>query len=194
MKSLKIGLDFDGVISDCQKLKSETAKRLFGVAIHPDQFKKEFVLGNGLLTHEQLRAVQKEVNLVEEVGLRMTAVPEVRRFLPKLLGDGHEISIVSSRDGKAADIAKKWLHTQKLPHVPFVEVGWKQDKTPYIQGFDIFIDDDLEKLVPAVGVVPHLYLFSWGYNARENESGIATRIHSWKEFYREVARISNKTR
>ena len=41
---MKIGLDFDGVISDCGKLKSDSAKKLYGVDIPSAKFKKEIVV------------------------------------------------------------------------------------------------------------------------------------------------------
>jgi len=36
---MKIGLDFDGVISDCGKLKSDGAKKLYGFDIPSAKFK-----------------------------------------------------------------------------------------------------------------------------------------------------------
>ena len=58
---MKIGLDFDGVISDCGDLKSKGAKILYGVDIPPEKFKKELVVGQGILTLEQYANLQKQI-------------------------------------------------------------------------------------------------------------------------------------
>lgn len=56
---MKIGLDFDGVISNCGMLKQDGAKKLYGVDIPSGKFKKKFVIEKGLLTAEQYRDLQK---------------------------------------------------------------------------------------------------------------------------------------
>ena len=121
----------------------------------------------------------------------MKPVWGVRTYLKRLAGDEHELAIVRMRTGKSQELAEKWMENQNLPLVPFIEVGWGENrsKAPYLRGFDVFLDDDLDRLEPVAGIVPHLFLFSWGYNLMENESGIATRIHSWKEFYQEVTKL-----
>ncbi|HLC39014.1 MAG TPA: hypothetical protein VJJ80_02755 [Patescibacteria group bacterium] len=53
----------------------------------------------------------------------------------------------------------------------------------------IYIDDDIDKLAPLVGIVPYLFLFSWPYNLAEDERNIAKRIFSWQEFYREIQQL-----
>ena len=55
---MEIGIDFDGVVTDCGELKSFVAKRLYGKDIPPDNFKKEFVVGKEMLTHKQYRELQ----------------------------------------------------------------------------------------------------------------------------------------
>lgn len=57
---MKIGLDFDGVISDCGRLKSDYARKLYGVSVPAGQFKRDFVIGNGWLTAEQLATIEWE--------------------------------------------------------------------------------------------------------------------------------------
>ncbi|MEK7660150.1 MAG: hypothetical protein AAB343_03020 [Patescibacteria group bacterium] len=49
---MKIGIDFDGVVADCGRLKTLGAKELYGVDIAPEKFKKEIVVGEGILTSE----------------------------------------------------------------------------------------------------------------------------------------------
>jgi len=69
---MRIGLDFDGVISDCGKLKSEGAMKLYRVNISPERFKKELVVDAGVLTLEQYRNLQKQIYGTREIGLTMS--------------------------------------------------------------------------------------------------------------------------
>ncbi len=44
---MKIGLDFDGVIANYQQLKSDAAKRMYGLDIPPSNFIKKKVISEG---------------------------------------------------------------------------------------------------------------------------------------------------
>jgi hypothetical protein len=81
---MKIGLDFDGVIFDCGKLKSDVARKIYGKEIPPALFKKEFVIGNGLLTASEYRELQKLIYGTREYGLLAEPVAGVLYYLPKL--------------------------------------------------------------------------------------------------------------
>jgi len=94
---MKIGLDFDGVISDCGKLKSDGAKKLYGVDIPSAKFKKEIVVGENHLTAEQYRELQRIIYGTREIGLLMKPVDGVLRYLPRLISDGHIILVITSR-------------------------------------------------------------------------------------------------
>jgi hypothetical protein len=185
---MKIGLDFDGVISDCGKLKSDTAKKIYGVDIPPEKFKKEIVIGGGYLTADQYRNLQKIIYGTREFGFFMEPVAGMIEFIPRLLALGHSLLIVTSRGEPELKIAKEW--SAKLGLVlDFVGVGYGINKTTACTGLDVYIDDDLDKLEPLVGVVPHRFLFSWGYNQHIDVGTVARRIGSWKEFFNVVNSI-----
>jgi len=182
---MKIGLDFDGVISDCGKLKSDGAKKLYGVDIPPAKFKKEIVVGEKHLTMEQYRELQKIIYGTREIGFLMEPVDGVLHFLPRLVADGHTVLVVTSRGEVELEIAKEWSTRQGL-QLDFVGVGYGNSKANAANGLDFYIDDDLDKLEPLVGVVPHRYLFSWGYNAHVDVGEVAKRVASWEELYRTI--------
>ena len=182
---MKIGLDFDGVISDCGKLKSDGAKKLYGVDIPPAKFKKEIVVGEKHLTMEQYRELQKIVYETREIGFLMEPVDGVLHFLPRLVADGHTVLIVTSRDEVGMEIAKEWSTRQGLS-LNFVGVGYGNSKAGAANGLDVYVDDDFNKLEPLVDVVPHRFLFSWGYNAHEEVGDVAKRLTSWEELYRTI--------
>jgi hypothetical protein len=180
---MRIGLDFDGVISDNGKLKSDAAKMLYGVDIPSAKFKKEIVVGGKHLTMEQYRELQKIIYGTCEIGFLMEPVDGVLHFLPRLVDDGHSILVVTSRDEVALEIAKEWSARQRLK-LSFVGVGYGNSKASAANGLDFYVDDDLDKLESLVGVVPHRFLFSWGYNTHVDVGTVAKRIASWEELYR----------
>lgn len=187
---MNIGLDFDGVIANCGELKSETAKRLFGIKIPPEKFKKEAIISNGILDPEQYEELQKTAYGTREIGLLMKPVDGAIGYISRLLFDGHSIKVITSRDPDSMQVATEWMAKKGL-FLRFISSEGKQDKAEKAKGLDIFIDDDLKKLEKLSGVVPFLFLFSWGYNASEKEKGIAKRVFSWKEIYQTIRTLRN---
>lgn len=185
---MKIGLDFDGVIADCGKLKSDAAKKLHGLDIPPEKFKKEIVIGEGHLTAEQYRDLQKIIYGTREVGFLMEPVAGMLESIPQLLALGHTLLIVTSRGEVELEIAKEWSISQGLT-LHFIGVGYGVSKADACAGLDVYIDDDLDKLQPLVGIVPHCFLFSWGYNNHIDEGTVAKRISSWEEFCKTIENL-----
>jgi len=185
---VKIGLDFDGVISDCGKLKSEAGRKFYGLDIPPGQFKKELVIGGGHLTEAQYRSLQKRIYGTEEFGLLMEPVPGALQHIETLLLAGHELTVVTSRSNESLQVAESWSARQGLK-IPFIGCGYNVTKAAACTGLDIFIDDDLDKLVPLVDIVPHRFLFSWGYNQHLKEGSVASRVCSWDNFFKHIQRI-----
>jgi len=174
---MKIGLDFDGVISDCGQLKSDAARQLYGVDIPPEKFKKEIVVGGNHLTMEQYRELQTAIYSTREFGFRMKPVDGVLRYLPRLLSRGHFVQVITSREGAELEIAKDWTRLQNLD-LEIIGVGFGNSKADAASGLDVFVDDDLDKLEPLSGVVPHRFLFSWGYNAHVQHDDAIRRARS----------------
>lgn len=185
---MQIGLDFDGVITDCGKLKSEGAKKIYGVDISPERFKKELVIDKGILTAEQYKHVQSQIYETRELGFLMDPVPGVVEYTDRLHVDGHDLKIITSRGENAGSIALDWMKKQGLV-IPMVTVGGGKSKADFCTSLDVYIDDDLDKLEPLVGIVPHRFLFNWGYNQHINEIGVAKRVYSWKDFYTQIREL-----
>ncbi len=184
---MKIGLDFDGVISNCGKLKSDGARKLYGVEISPDDFKKELVVGKGILTSEQYRNLQRQIYDNREIGLSMVPVDGVLEFVPRLQMEGYDLTVVTSR--RELEIPNEWSKLHGL-HLNMVGVG-EGSKAGACSGLDVYIDDDLDKLELLVGIVPNRYLFSWGYNRHiDIPENVAKRIESWKQFYEEIVSLN----
>lgn len=188
MKQLKIGLDFDGVIADCGRLKTEGARQLYGLEIPSEKFKKEIVIGEGLLDKEQYLHLQQTIYGTREIGLLMEAVEEVNLYLPKLAEDGHDIRVITSRGTVETEIAREWAAGKQID-LRIEGVGGASKATA-AEGLDVYVDDDLDKLESLVGVVPELFLFSWGYNADVESDGVASRVSNWAELYQKLRNIA----
>jgi len=189
---MRIGLDFDGVISDCGRLKSDGAKHLYGVEIPPERFKKELIVDSGILTLDEYKNLQKQIYGTREIGLTMLPVDGVLELVPKLQQEGYDLRIVTSREEPASEIAREWMKSKGLD-IHLVGIGGGVSKADACKGLDVYIDDDLDKLEPLVDVVPHRYLFSWGYNQHiKVPKSVGKRIESWQHFYEEVSSLNGK--
>lgn len=158
---MKIGLDFDGVIADYGRLKSDEAKRLYGIKIPPERFRRRLVTGAGILTYEQYNSFIDKICETREIGLAMLPVNGIMEYLPKLQDEEHDLIVITSRNEIASEIAKEWIKLKGL-NLPLIGLG-SLNKVDACHGLDVYIDDDLDRLEPLVNVVPHRYLFSWGY-------------------------------
>lgn len=185
---MRIGLDFDGVISDCGDLKCKAAKRMYGVDIPSSRFKKELVVGGGILTYEQYRQLQDTIYGTREYGMLMEPVTGVIEGIGRLRQDGHELRVITSRDGEMLDVAREWA-TRRGLSIEFTGVGHGASKAGAAEGLDLYVDDDLDKLEPLVGIVPHRVLFSWGYNAHIDVRNVASRVASWEELVGKVTAL-----
>ncbi len=185
---MKVGLDFDGVIIDVGKLKSESARRLYGIYIPPERFKKDIVVGSGILTLGQYKYLQKQIYDSNGFGLKMEPVKDVLEIIPNLQVQGFDLKIISSRIGNGIDIAKKWIEKYNL-NIPIIGAGWENNKAIFCKGLDVYIDDDLDKLEPLIDIVRYRFLFSWGYNKDVELDNIAHRIESWQHFYDELHKL-----
>ncbi len=199
MKKLQIGLDFDGVVVDSAKLKARAAEKLFGKKgkIHGTNFKREIVVGNGWLTDKEYDKVCKCAYNKWYYGQLMEAMPGARFYLSALNKEGHNLFIITSRDSTSFPIADKWLGENGFQFVSRTGIGLKQSKAPLLKALsaDIFVDDDLDKLLPLQGIVEHLFLFSWPWHKNiKLPPGIVKldngwNRNPWKQFYLEICRI-----
>jgi len=184
MKKLKIGLDFDGVITNAGKLKSLGALVLFNKKIPVKKFDKKLIIKN-ILTRKQHLFLQKSIYEDRKIGMLMEpADNETIKIIIKLILQGHELKIITSRD-KGLPIVQEWLLEKGLK-IPLLSAGVNKSKMNLAKELDVYIDDDLHKLIPLKNIVPNLFLFSWPYNENEDEKGMAQRIYSWKEFYQKI--------
>lgn len=187
---MKIGLDFDGVISNCGLLKQKTALKYFNINVPAEKFKKEFVLNNKLLTPDQYHDLQSLIYENWEVGYHMRPVRGALKYISKLILEKYEIIVITSRQGKSLEIAERWSKQFDL-NLIFKGVGYGVSKAESADSCTVFVDDDIDKLEQLVEIVPYRYLFSWGYNQFANTRFITDRAHSWADLYRKIKQINS---
>lgn len=182
MEKLKVGLDFDGVISDNLDLKTRVAKTLFEKDL-PSHIWHDSSTVMKHIPATDYRALQQAIYNDRRFGLNMRQVPRAREFIERLQHEGWcELKVVSARFEGSAEIAREWMFLQKL-NLPLVEVGYGVSKEYAAAGLDAFVDDDYKKLIELIGVVPCRYLFSWPYNESDSLVGIDGRVKYWSELY-----------
>ncbi|MFH0845831.1 MAG: hypothetical protein V1851_00285 [Patescibacteria group bacterium] len=182
----KIGLDFDGVITNCAKLKIKNLRKIFGHIVSSQELRKEILLRD-YLSLEEYKSFQQKIYETREFGLNLELVEDAIKYIQKLISNNNHIVIITSRD-KGLSIAKEWFSSLNL-NIDFISSGVGKSKADTARGLDVYIDDDYHKLKPLIGVVPNLFLFSWGYNLHINEGQNIIRVSSWKEFYTRITQL-----
>ena|SRR3989344_4405654 len=188
---MRIGLDFDGVVSNLGKLKALILRKMYGVRVPHTKADALFILENKILSYDKYKAFKKLIYEDIDAHLFMEPVRGAVVNIKKLQGDGHEVKIITARTGIALEVANNWLKKHHV-YLPIIGVGFENTKRDAVKGSDVYVDDYLIQLSQVMDVVPNRFLFSWGYNERYDEMGIAHRVKSWHELYNEITTLQEK--
>lgn len=186
--TMNIGVDFDGVICDYGRLKSDVARMLFWITIPSGQLKRQLILESGILTQCQYQQLLDVVHEDEAVVGLMRPISQALLYLESLIRDSHRVTVISSRAAASIRIAQEWLTNNGLL-AKCIGVGPGVSKGQASRGLHIFVDDDLEKLQMLVQIVPRLIFFSRGHSQHSVEGNI-TCVSSWSELHTVVVRSS----
>jgi len=188
--SVQLGFDFDGVLADSTWLKTEAALERWGKRISPETFHWHTIVPTGVLSDEEYRQNQRDVHWNEERSRRMFPVGEMLIYLPQLIAQGHDIRVVTGRDGLSRDLAERWLHDHGI-FIPVHGMGSRKSKRPKCEGLALFVDDDWDTFEPLVDAVAHRRVYTQPYNEHlAFPETVATRIGSWREIYNLAQEIS----
>jgi uncharacterized HAD superfamily protein len=188
-KTLKIGLDFDGVIADTTALKIEQAKKIYNVEIPAHLFKEQIVVEQGIMTREQYRALMGVVCGTPEVGLRMAEVPGAVEKIKLFADAGHDLTVITAREGSELEVAQEWCKQRGLT-LKFISTGYGKEKTEPARGLDVYLDDGPGHCEQLAAVVPHVFLLTWNYNKDVSVPSAVTRVTSWQEFAQALEHLS----
>lgn len=182
---MEIGVNFDNTFVELGPLKSRVALWILKKDIPPEKFRRDIIIQEGLMTENEYYQLKLNIYGDKEFGMGMELVDSVLYYLSRLMTDGHTISIVTLRHGIELEIAKEWCFARGI-EFDLIGVEPEQAKADVAEGFDAFVDDDINELNSLVGIVPNRFLFSWGYNLDVETSGVATRVKSWEDLYRQI--------
>jgi len=157
---MKIGLDFDGVIADTSYLKQKYIKKKYGVELAIEECKREFANKKGISTIDYYGMLRKMYET--KLTLKAVPVPDAVKNIKKLKNQNHIIYVITSRENKGAGFARKWLKKNKLD-IPLLNTNLRP-KTEFCRDFEVFVDDDYNKLEHLIGTVPNLFLLDLPYN------------------------------
>lgn len=177
---LTLGLDFDGVFSDCTELKERVAN---------DEHSRSY----DALDPDEKSDVRTIAYGDREYGLDMVPIEDAFKYVTKLHEDGHDITVITSRDGRFLDVATEWYEEQRerapydVPELDFVGVGYPGSKAPACKeaDVDVFVDDDLDKLEHLIDDVPYRFHFTGEYET-ETDTKVAEPVEHWEELYEEI--------
>lgn len=195
MTSLKIGLDFDGVIMDNVKTKALQIRQRYGVTLPFRAFNRSFTrkgAPRGLSRWQYLEA-KREIYWRPRSVEHMIPIPGALECIRKLLNEGHKIVVISSRSEHSARMARRWLHEKHGLPLVVEHVGIHNDdksEAAREHALDVFVDNNLGKLRKLNGVVPHKILFTWYDNFDKDEDDLAIRVIGWYDLYATLEHLS----
>jgi uncharacterized HAD superfamily protein len=191
---MQIGLDFDGVITHLGKLKALVTEKLFDKKVHKKHhghFDLLWVMEQKLLTDVEYEALKTYAYYEKGALAHMHAVRGALTGINTLLARGHEIKIITAREGESLKNVEEWLGSRKL-NLEVIGVGFENTKHKAAKGLDVFVDDYLIQLYHLRDEVPHRFLYSWEYNKRYDEKQFAVRVSSWSELTKKIIDLEDK--
>mgnify|MGYP001492421684 CR=1 FL=1 len=177
---MKIALDFDDVCTDTHAYKLAAFRQRLNDCSF-EVASRATLVESGLITPEEYRRIQTEIYLDVEGSLEgLKFKTECVESIKALIAAGHQVSIVTARDGVTLDIARTLLNREGL-ELPMIGVGYGNSKTEALQDFDVFIDDDPNHVAALLGTGKRLFLMSTQENSNFEHPEIL-RVNNWEEF------------
>lgn len=179
MSTMKFGIDYDGVIADTNRVKSQWIKKNLGITVQPWKTDRtQCVPIIGLNNYERM---SREV-YGEKLSLEAPLVPGVRNALSQFNKKG-KVFIVTSRTLDRVRYAQKWLEKHNLNKFinrlySFAEEGSKETIARKYQ-LDVLVDDDVRHLQDSSN---KKMLNVWFKNGWKEPTGIPPGIHFAKDW------------
>lgn len=189
MTPLALAFDFDGVLADRRAQKAAVLQQCYGIVLSPELCARTIVVGRGLLDHAEYDEFLRMVYCSERYHDLLSAVDGMPDALLEFQDAGHAITIATSMEPEAAWYSGRWLRRYPI-RAAIVPVGKNRSKLAAITGRKVMVDDDLEKLRPLVGHVPHRFLFTWPHNVNDKPRQIARRVTSWAELTEHIRALA----
>jgi len=189
---MRIGVDFDGVISDCTIVKQMLAKQWYNVNLRPEECTTD--IAKNIIGKEQYERLYKTIES-GDLALSCSPTPNCAATLGKLIVDGHRIVIVTSLDVPKRGYAFEFIKKNKIPYHHWISLPWRENEKGILERvkkkfiitklyLDVLIDDSYENLEPLIGTGVLLLLFDQPWNRHIKEQKGIIRAKGWSEIYK----------
>jgi len=181
---MKLGFDFDGVITNPFDLKRQWILDNIGIEVIPEQVShnKTAVIGKDAYERMTLDIY------ASDLALKNTIRPEAIVVMASLKRRGNEIYVITARPNNQARYARQLLAMHNVPHDCFYNTEYgPKDKVCRNLGVDVFVDDSQSTLLE-ISVVPKIKLIFFNVFREEVAPGLIS-VSSWEELERLVCNM-----
>ena len=184
MRRLKIGIDIDGVLADIVRTMLPLLARECGRAVkHDDIICYSFSEALNI-PEERVAALMEEVIAEGHFG----AAPVIDGAVEALeLLYHHTLWLVTSRPECVRNETVRWLAQHRVPYHELVFAP-ATGKARNGDGFDLFVEDNLETALVLSGEDIPVLLFDWPWNQHPALPPNVQRVRNWQEILSVVQR------
>jgi len=158
---MKIGFDLDNTLIDFTEAINLFVKNKYNI-----EHKGSYSLG--FVDNELPENIAKDIkdSFGKSIFLKtVKIIPDVYETLIKLQEKGHELYLITARDGSKSeikDITLDLIYCSYFPGIKFKSIVFCKDKNKYLDKFnlDFFIDDNPDIFMSAVPYVNRVLLIS----------------------------------
>ena len=189
---VRIGYDFNGVVTNSGFTKQRVAKRFFGIELSPSHSVKRELIET--MRIEDYYKIQQIAYWTSE----FLKTPAMEGALPHIVAQqatGYEVYCISRLDPQGVQFGRQWLAEHDLARNMLVSVGRGGSKAWVLcAGFDVYVDDNATILNGLGKYVPHRFLLSTPYNQNDQLAEGVTRIADWNELAKHLRAIRTQNR
>lgn len=178
MSISKIAVDVDNVLADTMGMFCREASKVLGRHVSRTEIKRHTIVGSLPLSAPRIYGILNGVwERWHEIPLVESDTPSL---LQKLLDQGLQVYIVTSRPSRSLGQVRRWLATQKIPHSVFRGVGGNQPKTRVPA--DGLVDDAPEQVEGYIRQGRAGFLYTQPWNERATIAG-SIRIRRLRDIF-----------
>lgn len=174
---MKLGIDFDGVITDPTELKRSWILQNLGIDIAPGKTNQKDC--KPVIGEKAYKAMIADT-YAGKLFLQNRIRPEAISVIASLRSHGHLAYVITSRLNHEADCARQLISMHGVPHDGFYNTEEApKDAICRDLGIELFVDDTQSKLTELAGV-PGIRLVFFNVFGEETAPGLAS-VSSWEE-------------
>lgn len=193
---MRIGLDIDNVILDTDKelldefLKEDKNKRNKGI-INKDA---DYIM-SGMFDWSKEEIEDFLINNMERIAKKAKPVKDSKRYMKKLLSDGHELYLISNRSypyyKNPVKTTKESLKNNDIEYTQLILTD-TNDKSKECKKFniDIMFDDRASNCFKMLDKKVKSCLFKTIYEKRKFDN--LDIVNNWEELYLKVKEVQNE--